>query len=372
MKLGSIIFVASSVASTFAAERGLQTLSKKWNITNPTFSYDTLDFDLDYKVSDYIDDSMTRFELFTSPGCKEEGAAVPLSVLTSNLPALTGAAYNADSTGDGVRDQKLEVGVVADTIAASDIYTEEGTIGDVSATVDFCVRFSIITPDGLTEVNFLETLVTLLVDLSAGFAIDEINVAPKIKLEETANQVYFLEGFQCDTNNVALTGTALSDTRNQGSVIRVCVKPDDDAVTAGIKMRSIDEFTFTRDITPVGAGEEDVSQPAVIGYNLESENGLTVLSCSNGVDVCFFETILFADFYIRAAGLVSGSGTGSMQFGTRRLRALQDADASEVAATSEFGLDFLVNPAPDDISGAAASGVVAATAFVMAAAFALL
>ena len=371
MKLLSVIFVAS-VTSTLAAERGLQTLAKKWNIVDPGFTYDDLSFDLDYQVSDFIQDSMTLHEVYTS-GCKEAGTVVLPSVLTSSRIPLTGAAYNAGNNGNGVRDQKLTVGVVAAAIAASDIYVEDTTVGDVTATIDFCVRFSLLTT-GATEVNFLETLVTLFVDLSDGFSIGNVTVAPKLKLENTANQVYLLDGYQCDAANAALTGHDVTHARKQGAVIRVCVKPDAEAVAAGIKMRSLDEFTFTRDTT--------VTQEAIIGYNQVATNGLTSLTCTNGVDVCVFETILFAAFYT-SAGTVSGSGTGSMQFGAgvagaRRLRALQaDTNTPEAAATSEFELDFGVNdPAVRDSrdgSGAAASsGVMAGAAVVMAGAFAFL
>ena len=394
MKLISIIFVASSVASTtLAAERGLQTLARKWNITDPSFTYDALGFDLDYEVSDFIDNTHTLHTLWTSPGCQEGGTAVPPTVLSSTRPVLTGADYNPVNNGNGVRDQKLTVGVNAATIAASEIYVEDTTVGAVTATIDFCVRFSLLTTGAeAVEVNFLETLVTLFVDLSGSFEIGEVNVEPKIQITNTANQVYLLDGYQCDANDAELIGTDLTDTRNQGSVIRVCVRPDGDAIAAGITMRSLDEFTFTRDNGPAGPDVSDISQPAIIGYNTEATNGLTSLTCSNGVDVCVFETILFAAFY-SAVGVVLGSGTGSMQFGAggRRLRALQgvDGDRSESAATSDFDLylGVLANGPPrgdnvgtgpgadqeyGDDSGAATSGVMAATALVMAGAFALI
>jgi hypothetical protein len=364
MKFVSIIFVVS-VASTLAAERGLQTLTKQWNINDPSFEYEALGFDLDYQVSDFINDDMTAYKLYTSPGCKEDGDEVPPGLLTSTKPILTGVDYNADNNGDGVREQKLTVAVVPATIAGSVIYDEDQTVGAVTATIDFCVRFSLQQSDGtqtgLTEVNFLETLVTLDVDLSDGFEIGAVNVEPKVRIENTANQVYLLEGYQCDDNNVRIASPA---ARNQGSVIRVCVTPDGDAVDAGIFMRSLDDFTFTRD---------SVSQEAITDYNTEAPNGLTFLSCSNGLPLCYFETILIAAFY-SSIGTVLGAGTGSMQFGgARRLRALQ-AERSEEAGVSEFEVDFGVNPVleSENDSGAATSGVMAATALVVAGAFALI
>ena len=55
----------------------------------------------------------------------------------------------------------------------------------------------------------------------------------------------------------------------------------------------------------------------------------------------------------------------------RRLRALQSEE--EAAAAAEFTLDFGVNPTVDAVaSGAASSRVMAATALVVAGAFAML
>jgi hypothetical protein len=68
------------------------------------------------------------------------------------------------------------------------------------------------------------------------------------------------------------------------------------------------------------------------------------LTRSNGFNVCYIQSLLFAAFDT-SVGVVSGSGTGSMQFGAARLLlVLQAADNTpEAAATSEFKLDFGVN-----------------------------
>jgi hypothetical protein len=359
MKFVSVIFVASVAWTLAAEERGLQVLAKKWNITDPTFAYDSLGFDLDYQVSDFINDAMTTHTLWTSPGCQEGAVAVPPSILNSTKVPL-GGDFDADNNGDGVRDQRLTVGVVPATIAGSNLYAEDTTTGSVTATVKFCVRFSLQT-ENATEVNFVETLVTLFVDLSDDFSIGNVTVAPKNKLLNTANQVYLLDGYQCNGANEGLVEDELTATRNQGSVIRVCVKPQAEAATAGIFMRSLDDFTFSRN---------SISQPAIIGYNEAATNGLTSLSCGNGFPLCSFDTILFAAFY-STTGVVVGSGTGSMQFGgARRLRGLQNEDdRSEAAAISAFDISFgtLTSGAL-----AATSGVMAATALAMVGAFALI
>jgi hypothetical protein len=39
-----------------------------------------------------------------------------------------------------------------------------------------------------------------------------------------------------------------------------------------------------------GYPRKSQSKPAIIGYSQEAENGLTSLTCSNGVDVCVLST----------------------------------------------------------------------------------
>lgn len=368
MKFTSLLLAASTVASVQAEGRGLQGLAQQWNITDPSFTYDGLHFDLDYQVSDFISDAMVDVNIYDSE-CLEGGVVIPAEVIAFVKQPLT----NLQVDGTGERILALDVDLVPATISSNTaIYSEDTTPGAVSAVISFCVRFSLQTDTGQPEeieVNFLETLVTLFVDLSDGFSIGEVSVEPKNQLVNTANQVYLLEGYQCDGNNLQLSPDALAATQNQGSVIKVCVEPDLEARESGIFMRSIDSFTFSRaDITP------PVSQPAIIDVNTASPNGLTAMSCSRGVAKCSFETILFAAFYA-SPGAVGGSGVGSMQFGDsatgRRLRALQNEP--EAAASSEFNLDFGIVPVVEtQSSGAASSGVVAATALVVAGAFAML
>jgi hypothetical protein len=122
------------------------------------------------------------------------------------------------------------------------------------------------------------------------------------------------------------------------------VTPDAEATADGIKMRSIDIFTWSRTLPT------EVTQAAIISRDTVAANQLTTFNHCRGLAICSFETILFANFYT-ALGSVDGSGVASMQFGTntsrrRRLRSgagrsLQ-ADDDEVAGASEFELDFSI------------------------------
>merc|ERR1712196_366838 len=125
---------------------------------------------------------------------------------------------------------------------------------------------------------------------------------------------------------------------NQGSLITVCIKPDADGISDGIKMRTVDSFEWTRDATTQTAIESGVAAGNLLTSFDEA-------SCEGG-DYCQFSSILFAAFYA-TEGQVSGSGVASMQFGTtgRRLEEGNDdglrrrgLQQQEAAATSEFDL----------------------------------
>jgi hypothetical protein len=271
------------------------------------------------------------------------------------LSRLTGAAY---STSGGSLDRSVELNITIDSekiTSDSAIYTEDDSGAQLIAKVEFCVRLSLYTPDIGIEVNFLETIVTLFVDLTDGFDIADVNVAPLIKETKTATQVYEVEAYQCGTNNAELSQLQKDSTRNQGSVIKVCVRPDATARDDGIFMREVESFDFTRDNN--ADGNADVTQPA-IANSLPSTNGLTSMDCKAGYLVCNFETILFAQFYT-SAGIVAGSGIASMQFGgsARRLRSAESRSLEEeAAATAEFELNFETLPVADTTGASGAVG----------------
>merc|ERR1711971_334385 len=251
----------------------------------------------------------------------------------------------------------------SDITSNTDVYTETDTGGAVGASIVFCVRFGLNTlGDSPVEVNFLESVVTLNIDLSAGFSIDDINVTPKDQLINTAATTYTVEGYMCQqgSDTPVVDATAL----NQGSLITVCIKPDADGIADGIKMRAVDSFEWTRDAIAQVAIESGVAAGNLLTSFDES-------ACTGG-DYCQFSSILFAAFYA-TEGQVSGNGVASMQFGTRRLsegsglRALQEQEA---AATSEF--DLAVNLEADDVGPVAfqpAAGASIGTVFGIVIAF---
>jgi hypothetical protein len=154
-----------SLAEIYNNGRGLQRLGQKWSTTNPSFNYSGLHFALDYKVSDFIEDEMVSYEIYDMD-CQEGNNLV--TVLNSQKQALAGAT--------GERILALAVNIDPATIPNdTNIYNESGRAAEIT----FCVRFSLQTKsDEPTEVNFLETIISLSVDLSNDFEVRQIKVAP--------------------------------------------------------------------------------------------------------------------------------------------------------------------------------------------------
>jgi hypothetical protein len=342
-------------SDNMSEQRDLASLQEKWALQESGFSYQNLSFALDFTASDFILNTMATAIVYTD-ACQEGNITIPSSELSSTLVP--------DSTPEGVGDvnRTFTVDITMDTnnIVNSATYSEN-TVGNVTAQVKFCVRFGLWTNSvPAIEVNFLETLVTLNIDLTDGFEINDVSVAARDQLVRTATQAYEVVGYQCDRNNVKLEGQALSESRNQGEIIRVCVTPNQDAIDDGVFMRYIDSFSWQRDY----GGSIGVITQAAIVDRLPADNDLTELECIPGSLVCSFQSILFASMY-RTPGAVTGSGIASMQLGdqlisrrrqlersmqmrgsynTRQLQQDDDDDDELVAAVSEFDIDMEVVP----------------------------
>jgi hypothetical protein len=382
MKTSAILFAAlTSAVSAQVDQRILATLAEKWNLTDPSFAYDSNTFNLTFPVTDFISTGMSQFSLWTAPGCQSDGGtSLTTSDVWSSAPQLleNQALISGPSTDSGAftgRNATIIAAFDPQKVSSSIIYRDTSVDGQASAEIRFCMRFGLWTTTdmGVTtpvEVNFLETLVTLTVDLTDGFEIGAINVAPKDRLVRTANQAYEVRGYECTANNFdELTDAEKSRPRNQGEIIHVCVTPEDEAITDGIFMRSVDEFAFTRGTT--------IRQSAVEA-NQAAGNLLTTYTPADcrGALVCRFSTILFAQFYA-TPGTVSGLGTASMQFGSsngrRQLRVDRDLQAADSAGAAEFDLNFEVAQAEaQSDSGAGSTSMVAAMTMAAFAAVAAL
>ena len=328
---------------TSSLHRDLASLAEKWNITGPTFGSNQLEFQLNYTVSDFIIPDMIQHQLYDSK-CAEGGVLLPPSTLTAQVD--TDMSVPA-GLGDDLRQVKISITIDPDTISDTSIYSEEVVDNQVKATIVFCHRFMLFTTSVTPiEVNFRETVVTFYVDLTDGFEIGAVEVEDKDKLIRTATQVYEVEGYQCDFTNQRLSDFALGQARQQGSLIRVCVRPEVDARNDGIFMRSIDQFSWQRDY----GGNIGIVTQVAVEDGVAASNQLTQLWCTPGDAVCVFESVLLALFF-RLPGSVDGSGIASMQFGNfnggrRSLlrRDLQQEGSQEGAGLAEFDISMELMP----------------------------
>jgi hypothetical protein len=379
----TIFTTAAAMANAETSQRGLATLAEKWNITEPTFAYDSNRFNLTFPVTDFINTGMAKYTLWTAPDCQEGGVSLGDNELWDSHTLVENDALAAADQFSGAGNTMLDSGAFIggrqaivtagfdpQTISQSDIYSEQTIDNQVVAEIRFCIRFGLFTTEDLgvntpVEVNFLETIITLTVDLTDGFEIGAINVEPRDRLVRTANQAYEVRGFECDpVSKEQFNEVEKNRPRNQGEIINVCVTPEDEAKDDGIFMRSVDDFVFTRGT--------DIRQIAVEN-NRAAGNLLTSYDhvVCEGTEVCVFSTILFAAFYA-TPGVVSGEGVASMQFGEiktgetrRQLRANENAQQRQLqeegAGAAEFDLNFQVAQAVarDGTSGAASFGVAA-------------
>ena len=230
-----------------------------------------------------------------------------------------------------------------------------------------CARFSLgygSDPD-YQEVNFIESVITIKYDLTAGFSVDAFAVEAKDKDAATAaKDSYTVIAYLCDAGTIStdpvpdgagggltLTGVPAKITAfkplnglpdpngsafQQGSLVTVCVTPDALTVADGIVMGAITDFTWIRGDTEQVAVETN----AETGAFEAASNGLSALDCSPQDVYCSFASILFADFYL-AAGTVAGNGNANMEFKNtaRRLKGGVEGERrqlQEAAAASPF------------------------------------
>lgn len=266
---------------------------------------------------------------------------------TTDFPQATQNSNNGYIT--------LEFEIVPEILnKPGNLYQDNSGIGQL----DFCVRTTIgyggendgtkslaeQLTYGYKEVNFIESLVTVTYNLTAGFATVDASVKPKIRQGVTeAEDVYGLQAWICelDSNVVDyITETFEEDSRQypgnrngpafeQGSLIPVCIRPDYTAFTEGVVMRHINDFKWERTVVVY----DDVEQIAIKGpAGATADNRLTYhdpTTC-NGYHYCTFQSVLFADFYV-IAGNVDGSGSATVKYAgsARRLGQVEDRKLQE-------------------------------------------
>lgn len=286
-----------------ALSRKLQGLEQKYDISEPVFSYDTLQFDFEFHVSDFISDLMVNYEIYGSHACRGNDTVSGVDI-TENDYLFPRLRPDLQEVGDGFgqRTMKLSLSIDTDTIQTSPIFTDFGS----TAEVRFCVRFMNYNTDYTspfaTEVNFIETPVYLQINLLSGFEVNAQVTNPDMVLAQ-AYQDSAVVAYLCDYDSNVLEHGRI---RNQGESVRVCVKPTSEVMKRGGYLKFIDQFAFEQE------GREQVAIRS--GARGTAADKLTEVSCIAGSELCAFETLLSAQFFTEE-GTVFGAGTAYLQLG---------------------------------------------------------
>jgi len=404
-------FVSALLALSASAVQGRElqaaALEARWNMDEPLITYDAVTnlFTLDFPTASASNTAAGMAEEFYDVNCKDDGSgAYTEYIIPAGITDGDGSSAAAMDMDGGIpADPRPQLDFMIDTqVLANDanIYTlvtqamaddpaldyENDDVG--KGEMKLCVRSSLGYVSGtFQEVNFIESLITIKYDLTAGFSVDAFSVEPKEREETTAaKDTYALEAYLCNpavTSVVAGPARTIpdqitdydvaggTDAFNQGALITVCVLPDGPTYSDGIILNGLEDFTWTRD-SPL------TNQEAIIG-GAASLNGLTSFTGCSLAEWCHFSSILFADFYI-SAGAVYGSGNADLTFRTRRrLGATEEENRrlEEDAATSPFDLSVQVTantegPGALKTAGGAAFGLKTLASVVALASAALL
>jgi len=369
MKLFLLTFLGSIAAASAGAAEDLM---NKWKLSDPVITFDSDSNTFVFKYPDsssLVTENGVVTQMYTY-SCKEGDDKVDTGT------TVTFDGFEASTTGGAIDTAALSLTVDTKIVSADPtIYkvidaTLRGLVDDDAnpvyegltaddddlGLVALCLRYSIGTPGATAadfyEVNFLETLIQIKYDLTAGFRVDGISVAPKAKSITTqAKDAYTLVAYLCDSTgatelengrNVGVAFSQGASSFAQGALVSVCVKPDSVAVNDGIFIKQITEYFWIRfeASAPLPAGEfpefdsaggaGDIKQKSVpIASN---GNGLSAITYPTALDgdnhFVLIQSILFADFY-KSAGEVSGIGQATLKFAAaRRMLKGSDADAA--------------------------------------------
>ena len=286
--------IASSIASLIVLCDQVQglgnALQQRFAIGGPDYSYDNMQFTMNFEVSDFMQDSMIEYSLYDGKNCKDGGD----NDITENDGYLL-SRIRTDNTpigdGSGIRSIRVESEIVGSKLVNSGIYTANDD--ENTGVVEYCLRFGVYTAG--MEINYLEVPIALTISFDGRFSV-QAAVQPVDLVLASASQGAAVDAYICDRddNLVPIMPT------EQGQTVRVCVSPTAENIARGTLMRQLEQFTFYRDL-PVSIKQASI-EPGTGGVPVDP---LTLVSCRSGSTVCAFETLLQADFFT-GPGIIRG------------------------------------------------------------------
>jgi hypothetical protein len=181
--------------------------------------------------------------------------------------------------------------------------------------------------------------------VTANFSLGKSKIGPKERESKAADDTddYRAEAYTCDPNSHDRVSI---NAFQQGDLFTICIELDERAIEDGISLVGVDSFNWHKK-KELGNLDYDHNQVA-IEDGAAARNGYTLYDCAPGSTLCFFQSMLMADFFW-SAGVVAGSGiitvvADSAPDGTRNLereeRILQSAGKANMGVT--------VNVVPSD------------------------
>jgi hypothetical protein len=319
-------------------EQPLTELERNWDISKPEFDYVGYQFNLQYNVSDYIDDASASYQIFDNHECEKGGK----EITDNNEYLLSTLQLDLKEPGNGssYRDMIINIIIEPTEIRSSPLYADFGTYGHVY----FCVRFSAFHQQGQEginepiEANWVETPVLLVINND--FSIATSNSARFFRNAYTyvMDEEHEVEAYLCDSDSNSVQG----ETTRVESPVRICITPANSTLEDGGFMWYIEELTFVRDNHTQLAIEP--------GSGGEPASNSTVVSCEPGSTLCAFETLLEADFFT-SMGIVEAIGTVFLQFSNVEADS-RPAMAAIRSGPTKIELKFVaLPPGIDDNSG---------------------
>jgi len=322
--------------------QGQSLLQKRFSINGPENTYDDLQFNMDFEVSDYMNDSMIGYALYDGLNCKD-GGDNDITVNDGYLSSRVRTDNAPIGDGSGSRTIKVQSEIVPPGIVESGIYRSDK---DGNGVVEYCLRFSVYNMDkddpNAFESNYIEMPIKLVIELNGGFSVNAAVSNVDTVLQEASEDIA-VEAYICDNDENVVPIMP----RSQGQSVRVCVSPTTKNLAAGALMNQLEDFTFSREIPKLI--KQAAISPATGGV---PSDRLTVVSCRPGSTVCAFETLLNANFF-SGEGTVTGQGKAFLQLGTGNsvaARRLQGTPNQELAA-KPTSYSLVINLVPLDSLG---------------------
>lgn len=269
------LFATLAVTSGFIVIFTGANNSEKWALDIPVSSFDqqantlTLTFD--------VDDSITLANTMASvwdEGCTEVGNQLLVTDGVENLKTAVGIV------GEASLSFYLNYPILKQNV---NVFTE--LPAQNAAEMKICARFMLYTDDGFTEVNYLDSIITITFDLN-GQATTSTALQKREKgISDNAAETYGADAYLCDPSNPSVELTGI--TFQQGAMINVCVTPSAEALADDLRLKSIDSF---------GWSKGNIAAQNAIGSG-GAANVLSSLSCAPSSIYCSVTSLLKADFY---------------------------------------------------------------------------